>query len=200
MIASAFAMVAVLALMLRLRPTAVRAAHPLTHRRARSQPDWAAFLDMIAGDVRAGSSLRFALDGALTHHAPLGQAIRPGLALDMVHEARTSDPDEAIVVRAVASALRLGGPVAGGLHAAAALLRDRAATRAEATAHSAQARLSAQVLTAVPLLFCTWSAMSSQSFRATLLTGPGTVAAAAGVVCNLLGWWWMRRVIAGASR
>lgn len=206
MIATGYAMVAVLAIAIRLRPVGLRqgvtSGGPIASRgrpSRRAATDWAEFIDSVAGEVRAGHSLRRALDAALHQHRPDGQVLALGATLDHL-EAVTTDPDEAVAMHSITTAMRLGGPVAAGLHAAAALLRERHATRADALAHSAQARLSARVLTAVPMVFCVWSAAASGSFRATLTTGPGATVAAAGIACNLAGWRWMRHVIAQAAR
>jgi tight adherence protein B len=110
------------------------------------------------------------------------------------------DPDLAVVAQSVTAALELGGPVAATLHHGAALLREREAQRAEAKAYSAQARLSAKVLTAVPLLFTAWSAATSATFRQAISSPIGLVAASAGLATNTLGWWWMHRVVDTATR
>jgi tight adherence protein B len=96
-------------------------------------------------------------------------------------------------------AMSLGGPTAAVLQSGAALLRERAAVRAEAATHAAQARLSARVLTAVPLLFATWGAVSSTSFRQSLLSPFGVVAASLGLGLNAVGWWWMHRIVRAAA-
>ena len=116
-----------------VRPVRRRAARPTT------TPQWAALLDTIAAEVRTGSSLSVA-------HAHAMQA-----APWCVHTAHPN-ADERVVVQALHATRALGGQVAPTLDAAAALLRERIAIRAEAAAHSAQARLSARVLTAVPLV------------------------------------------------
>ena len=89
--------------------------------------------------------------------------------------------------------------MASTLDAASALLRERAAIRAEAHAYSAQARLSARVLTAVPLVFAAWSLGSSRSFRSAVLSQFGLASTAAGALCNLAGWWWMRQIVGKAA-
>jgi len=162
---------------------------------------WAALLDAIAADVRSGSSLTAACARAITRARPNGSIVRPGCPLPVgpTPTGAAVDADEAVVVQAIAAAQALGGPVAATLHAGAALLRERAAIRAEAHAHSAQARLSARVLTTVPLAFAGWSLLSSKSFRVALLSPIGLASAALGGLCNLLGWWWMRRIVAGAT-
>ncbi len=105
------------------------------------------------------------------------------------------DTDLAVVKQSIAGTLELGVPVATTLHHGAALLRERAAQRAEARAHSAQARLSAKVLTAVPLVFALWSASSSPTFGQALISPVGLVAASAGLLSNAIGWWWMRSIV-----
>lgn len=191
----------------RRRRLPLRAAH-------RQQPPaaeaWAGLLDAIAAEVRSGASLaaacRRATDAAGLH----GAVVHPGCSPPFIHaDGRGSHPgraqrrrrsahvaaDEAVVVQAVSAAYALGGQMAATLHAGAALLRERAAIRAEAQAHSAQARLSARVLTAVPLVFAGWSIASSRSFRAAAFSPPGMASATAGVLCSALGWWWMRRIV-----
>ncbi|MDO8364329.1 MAG: hypothetical protein Q7V88_15665 [Actinomycetota bacterium] len=173
----------------------------LSHRRPRP-PDadlWAAVLDSMAAEARTGSSLTAALERALARHRPEGGAMHPGATTATIVTARVGDADEAVVVQAIATAHALGGPVAATLDAAAALLRERAAIRGEAAAHSAQARLSARVLTGVPVAFAAWSLLASASFRAALLSSVGLVSAAAGALCNLAGWWWMRRIVGRAA-
>ena len=90
----------------------------------------------------------------------------------------------------------LGGPIAATLDAAAAVLRERDAARAERRAHGAQARLSARVLTIVPLGFAAWSAVTSQQTRAVYLsTAAGAACAAFGLMLNALGWRWINRIL-----
>jgi tight adherence protein B len=161
--------------------------------------DWAEVADAIGSALRAGHSLRAALDQVLAHRAPAGAVLRRGASLDDVVAARSAEPDELVVVRALQTACRLGGPAAAGLHAAAAVLRERNAARADATAQGAQARASAVVLTAVPLVFSALGVLTSSSFRAVIFTPSGGAVAATGALLNLLGWMWMRRVVRGVT-
>ena len=153
--------------------------------------EWAAFLDTTSTEVRSGSSLIAALAHARSRH--------PTLAARVFSFDGNADPDLAVVAQSVSTALELGGPVAATLHHGAALLRERAAQRAEAMAYSAQARLSAKVLTAVPLVFTVWSATTSATLRRAITGSTGLTAALAGLACNAVGWWWMRRIIARAT-
>ena len=160
-----------------------------THRPTASE--WAAFLDTTSTEVRSGSSLIAALAHSRLRH--------PMLAARVFSFDGTADPDLAVVAQSVSAAMELGGPVAATLHRGAALLRERAAQRAEAMAYSAQARLSAKVLTAVPLVFTAWSAATSATFRQAIASPTGLMAAAAGLACNTVGWWWMRRIVNRAT-
>ena len=171
-----------------------------TRTATRPFADWATFLDTVASEVRTGHSLRAAFTAALDRHHPDGTVLRPGAGVDDLHAAASLEPDEAMAIRALVTAARLGGPMAVGLHGAAAVIREREAVRAEAAAHSAQARLSARVLTAVPLVFCAWSWCTSASFRATMSTAPGVTAATLGGILNTTGWWWMRHIVRRAAQ
>jgi tight adherence protein B len=161
----------------------------------RHECDWAALLDAIAAGVRAGHSLRESYTSACHRTPPRGSALSASTELHHLPSLVASDPDEAVALQTLSVALSLGGPTAAVLQSGATLLRERASVRAEASAHAAQARLSARVLTAVPLLFATWGAVASPSFRQALLGPLGTGAAMAGVALNAIGWWWMRRIV-----
>jgi len=156
-----------------------------------SGSDWATFLDTTSTEVRSGSSLPAAIAHAQQRH--------PELAAWMASP-NSTDADSVVVTQSLATALELGGPVAATLHHAAALLRERAAQREEAKAHSAQARLSAKVLTAVPLLFAAWSATTSATFRQAITSSTGLASATAGLAGNAIGWWWMHRIVDKATR
>ncbi len=160
---------------------------------------WATLLDTMAADVRGGASLTVAYTEATARHGLHGHILTPCLRLTDVPGATSPDPDETVVLQVVSAALALGGPVAATLDTGAALLRERSTARAEAQAHSSQARLSARVLTAVPLVFAGWSLLASPSFRAALTSTPGLVAALVGGMLNLAGWWWMRHIVTKAA-
>ena len=179
-----------------------QAQWPARRKRTATSPtvdEWAALLDSMAAEVRTGSSLAAALGQALTRSQPHGIVLTPDTTLAIVDEGgATPDADEAVVLHALRAAHALGGPTAATLDAASAMLRERAVIRGEAMAHSAQARLSARVLTGVPLVFAGWSMLSSRTFRSAVLSPIGLACAGAGGACNLLGWWWMRRIVAKA--
>ncbi len=203
---AAVALLFALAAWARPRPDA-RCAHPVDRidgrRRRRTTPptvdEWAALLDSMSAEVRTGSSLSAAVRHALTRCQPHGNVLTAIATLTLLDAGgETSDADEAVVLHALRAVHALGGSIAATLDAASALLRERAVIRGEALAYSAQARLSARVLTGVPLVFAGWSAASSATFRAAVLSPIGMASAAVGAACNLVGWWWMRRIVAKA--
>jgi tight adherence protein B len=178
-----------------------------SRRRARhgGQPttDYATLLEAIARQVRSGSSLTQALideAGAASALSGVADRLLGGSSLAAALDAADpGDADQALTVQALSATANLGGPVAATLDAAAAVLRERAAARAERRAHGAQARLSARVLTIVPLGFALWSAAISQPTRHVYVaTYAGAVCAVCGIVLNLTGWRWMRRIIGPA--
>jgi Flp pilus assembly protein TadB len=143
----------------------------------------------VSAEVRTGSSFTVARRHALTTHPWCDRS--PG-----------SDTDEhaALVHHTLHSVHALGGPGSVSLDAAASLLRERVSIHAEVAVHSAQARLSARVMTAVPVAFCAWSLASSASFRRAWLSPIGVVCAVCGGLCNLCGWWWMNYSIGRVER
>jgi len=171
---------------------------PRRHRAANI--DWARFLDAIAARVRGGTHLRLAFAEAQQELPHTASVLGPQRRFDDLERLAPSDPDEAVVVQVVAAASRWGGSTAAIVQSGAAMLRERAAARHEAAAHSAQARLSARVLTLVPLVFAVWSFAASAAFRHAVATPAGLVAITSGLLCNLIGWWWMRCIVRSVAR
>jgi tight adherence protein B len=93
------------------------------------------------------------------------------------------------------SCSRFGGPAATPLERAAATLRARAAVAAEQQAQSAQAQLSARVLTFVPIALLTLLAVTDGKVRAAIGTPAGLAVVVLGGLLNLAGALWMRRII-----
>ena len=179
------------------RPAASRSSS----RRPSAPTDHAALLDALARRVRTGTSLSAALiEEAATagdEMDAVATSIAEGAALtDALRAVPTTHADAALTMQALTAAARLGGPVAATLDTAAAVVRERRAARAERRAHSAQARLSARVLTLVPVAFTAWNVTSNASTRHVYVTNiaAGT-SAIAGIVLNLAGWLWMRRIV-----
>jgi Flp pilus assembly protein TadB len=187
--------------LLRLAPRGIRGRND---RRARPpQPDYAGLLEAIARQVRSGSSLTSAFVDEATTLSGLSEAvirISNGVSLaDSLQRIVPAEADLAFAVQALAATARLGGPIAATLDDAAAVLRQRVAARAERRAHGSQARLSARVLTIVPVGFGAWSAIVSRQTRAVYLSsGAGTTCAVCGLMLNVVGWRWMKRLLGPA--
>jgi tight adherence protein B len=158
------------------------------------------FLDAVARRVRTGSSLTAAVVDEIERSPPLraaAEGLRRGDTLTVaLARVEATDPDVALAVYALSAAARLGGPVSATLDQAASVVRERSAARAERHAHSAQARLSARVMTIVPVAFAGWNVASSETARAVYLTTrPGAAVAVAGMLLNIGGWRWMRKIV-----
>lgn len=187
-----------------LRPVSrpLRREARLAHRRVEST-DYASLLDAIARQVRSGSTLVGALvdlvDG-FPMFAVIPQRLNAGDSLaQALASIEPGEPDAALTLQALSATSHLGGPIAATLDEAAAVLRGRTAARAERWAHGAQARLSARVLTIVPLGFAGWSALSSQRTRSVYLSSfAGGVCALLGLFLNLIGWRWMKKIVGPA--
>ena len=204
-------LVAVLAALI-VTPTAGRLLHPaprrpssparswLSRRSRHLIPDYASVLDAVARQVRSGSSLAAAIVDEVDGSTPLGaiadRLSAGGSLVETLAEFIPSDADLALAVQALSATAHLGGPIAATLDDAAAVLRERTAARAERRAHSAQARLSARVLTVVPVGFAAWSAVASRSTREVYIsTLVGGICAFTGLALNVVGWQWMKRII-----
>ena len=172
-------------------------------RRPTAEP-FAVYLDALARELRVG----IAVAGAFVAVTERNPAVHPVLHPSMkavragrpLHEAlalaHVGHPDAAFMVQALRCVESVGGPGAATLDAAAGVLRERVAVVADATAHSAQARLSARVLTIVPLAFAGWGLATSAQTRETYLASPiGGICIVAGLALNGFGWWWMRRIV-----
>lgn len=195
----------------RLRdPVPVRATRPSIGRlrwprSRRSGPaDIAAWCDALAREVRSGASLGAALrttappdDTSLTairHRLARGLTMSDALAI-----APTST-DEQAALTVLSACAHHGGAAARPLDQVAATLRRRAADAAERAVHSAQARLSALVMTVLPGAVLLLLLVTSPSVRATVVSPLGGAVVGLGLVLNAIGWWWMRRIITGRRR
>ena len=204
------------------RPSACVAArhHLLRRRRPDGGEDLGAFADAIARDVRIGRSLPAAVDDALRARP----ACLPGVArlrlggatLATALAAAVADPtpparrggrprgaltaDEQLVVQTLSACVRSGGHLATPLERAATVLRERRAWQQERRAQGAQARLSAAVMTLLPLAFAAWGAFADRQVRDAYVSVPLVgVCGVVGVALNAIGWCWMRRLVGGRS-
>lgn len=192
-----------------LRPGRRGRSRLVGRRRARPpQPDeLAVWCDALSRSVRSGATLTAALR-AVAAPAAIGReiddirfALERGstlrAALDGVDPASPHLRLAVVVLRACASH---GGPSAEPIDRAAAALRMRAALDAERRTQSAQARMSAVVMTLLPISMLALLVATSSSVRAAVVSPAGVVVVVAGAGLNAAGWTWMRRVIESVSR
>jgi tight adherence protein B len=165
-----------------------------------------ATLDVVAGELRAGGTVRTALRAVAAEPGPVQADIARieartalGLALDdaLAHWVDERDGD---AVRAVAGALSVadgvGGRAAAAIDGLARSLRDAQGAAAEARALSAQARPSAVVVAAAPLAYLAFEAVTDPSSIGVLLGTPGgQVCLVVGLGLEVLAAAWMRRIV-----
>ncbi|CAN5426677.1 hypothetical protein BH23ACT3_BH23ACT3_16960 [soil metagenome] len=189
------------------RPFGAMARIVRSRRRERppTDQDVADWCDALARRVRTGDSLVGALrtvEAPATIHAAVAPAL---LALDrgagaataiVTARHRSTGLDAAAGV--IAACATLGGPAAEPLDRVAATMRRRVADAADRRAQSAQARLSALTLTVLPGAVLAVLITTSSAVRSSLGITAVLVSVGAGGCLNLIGWWWMRRIIAGA--
>lgn len=180
-------------------------------RRALPPADEAAMAEWCehaARSLRAGASLPRALADASGSAPVAGTTLAPALAaLERGHglgaalATLPADPStpSGLVVAVLGACADLGGPAARPLDRTAATLHARAAERAERLTASAQARLSARVLTVLPFGTLTLLALAEPATRAAVATPAGLACVSIGGLANAAGWWWMRQVIARSA-
>lgn len=180
-----------------------RVAHRRTRRSPIAADALAQWCDELSRRVRAGASLNEALGTTGSTDTVLDEALdrvrhaiaRGAPAATAVRLVGGTDPDVRLVVSVLSAGARLGGSPAAAIDRTAAALRQRSTDRAERLVQSAQARLSAQVLTVLPIALLGVLAIADGDVRAAVAEPIGTASVTLGLVANTLGWWWMRRVI-----
>ncbi len=192
-----------------------RAVHrrPVTHmlavvtrRRRRPSPvsatNLAGLLDDIARRCGSGDSMATAFVDALKTSSVATAfevaiiALSRGATIDesLAAVAATS-ADQRLAIHVLQLCAAQGGAVTESLDRAAATLREREAMAAERRAQAAQARLSAHVLTLVPLGFAVWTLATSPTVARFLATQIGLGCVGVGVALNIVGWRLMNRAI-----
>ena len=180
----------------RLRPR-------LRNRTGTSRPDLPAFLDAVARQCSTGDSLTASFAASAQSHscdevfAPALQSLAGGARLVEALDRQPVAGGEDVVLtwHVLSLCARNGGAVTEPLDRAAATIRSRQAIRHERAAHSAQARLSAKVLTLAPVSFALWVVVSAPTIRSFLLSSVGIVCVFLGAVLNAAGWLWMKRIV-----
>jgi tight adherence protein B len=166
--------------------------------------DTVGMLDEVAGDVRSGLSVATAVSASLVVRPTLfpatARAFERGASLDealLASEPRT--PDETLALHTIRLAQGAGSRASDVLEQAGGVLRERRAWQHERRAQASQARLSARVLTWLPMAFAAWGIATSGRVRTAYSATPLTMwCTSAGIALNIVGWWWMKRIITGA--
>jgi tight adherence protein B len=164
-------------------------------------------LQLIASSLRSGFSLAQALDGVVREGSQpaaseFGRALaeaRLGVevedALDGVAE-RMKCRDLAWVVMAVRISRDVGGNLAEVLLTTVHTIRERAQLKRQIRALSAEGRLSAYVLIALPIFVAGWFVLVRPEYLRPLYTQPLGIAMLSFAVFGVLvGSWWMSRVV-----
>ena len=94
----------------------------------------------------------------------------------------------------LAAAASLGGSAAAPLDRLAVTMRQRASDDLERAAQSAQAQMSAKVLTSVPLAVLALLLATDADVRSVIASAAGGSAVAFGLALNTLGAFWMQRI------
>lgn len=165
----------------------------------------AAWCEGMARVIRSGATISTALRtteppaSCAAHVDDIVLALRRGTRLADALAGPTLSPHVDLAVTVLRACALNGGPPAEPLDRAAATLRGRAADAAERQTQSAQARLSAVVMTILPVAMLALLLATSPATRAAALTPTGSVVTAIGVALNVAGWRWMRRIISGMA-
>jgi tight adherence protein B len=161
----------------------------------------------ISAAVRAGLSVRRALEEAHRGSEPplrdplarvidrLGVGQEIDSSLEMF--AREIDsPDGQLITTLLGVHRRTGGNLPSLLDDVAVVIGQRAETRRQLRALTAQGRASGAVLAVLPIAFVgllSWT--SGDGLGAYYRTSPGAVLLLSGLVCDLLGFLWIRRIV-----
>lgn len=186
----------------------------------------AAWCDALSRRLRAGDTLRTALAEqhpdhsrlaartdplrrSLGHGATVAEALATattastGTTADRRHRFAPGhiarDPHLELLCSVIVATADFGGGAAAPIDRVGATLRLRNADGQERAAQSAQAQLSAHVLTVVPLAVLALLASTDADVRAVSTAGPGLLVISLGLALNLTGWRWMKRIIGGGA-
>ena len=109
---------------------------------------------------------------------------------------RRNDPSVRFFATAMAVGAAVGGIDARSADTVAAALRERNNTEAIVRVQATQALYSAGVLCGAPVLFCALVVLTDQRSSAFLLSSPaGRIVGIAGVSLDVLGAYWMKRMV-----
>ncbi|PWU62165.1 hypothetical protein DLE60_01890 [Micromonospora globispora] len=188
---------------------------PGLHRRLRKSRRRQAFADqlpdalqLIVGSLRSGFSLAQAIDAVVQDSPPgpltaeLGRAmaeVRLGSNLDDALQrvaGRVENEDLAWAVMAIRIQRDTGGNLAEVLETTVETLRERDRLRRHVRALSAEGRLSAYVLIAMPIVMAIWMLLTRREYLSPLWTTPiGLTMLIGAALLMVIGIFWMARWI-----
>lgn len=164
-------------------------------------------LQLVAGSLRSGFSFGQALDAVVEQGlqpvaGEIGRALAESrlgvpidVALDRVAD-RMDSEDLRWTVMAVRIQREVGGNLAEVLATTVKTMRERAGLRRHVRALSAEGRLSAYVLLALPVFLGTWMFMMRREYVRPLYTEvPGLLMSALALTLLTVGWVWMRKTV-----
>lgn len=164
-------------------------------------------LQMFSGGLRAGHSLLRAVDAAAQENeAPMAEELsrivnetRIGRDLgDSIKDVaeRTQNEDFNWIAQAIDIHREVGGDLAEVLDHLGETIRDRNQIRGQVRALSAEGRMSAMVLMALPIVMFFGLLLTNELFARTFTTTvPGYIMIAAVVVLLTVGGFWLNRII-----
>jgi tight adherence protein B len=164
-------------------------------------------LQLLAGSLAAGYSLPQAID-AVTRDAenPMAAELnrtlveaRLGVPIEDALESaahRMDSVDFSWVVMAIRIQREVGGNLAEVLSGVAATMRERERLRRQVQVLSAEGRLSAVILGALPILFAAYLVVAQPQYVGLLVTTPlGVLMIVVGAVLLVAGAFWLRKVV-----
>lgn len=175
----------------------------------------AAWADDLARALRRGSTLRGALTTVIAddptiarHSEPLRRLLARGATVAEACDGWSDEIAELSATRVellntlstvIAAAAVLGGTASAPLDRFASVMRQRASDDLERSAQSAQARMSARVLTIVPLSVLALLVVTDPDVRDVVTHPFGATVVGIGAVMNAIGGWWMRHLVGPAA-
>lgn len=187
----------------------------MIRRRARQDRELPAVAAALARSVRSGATLPVALEEVAARGVAPGSpvaadlaavtaSVRRGATVDEALEGwrdSASEPGVALLVAAARFGHAQGGDLAAALDGAAVALLDQVEAADEATALASQARTSAGVLLALPVLGALGFSLLDPRVGRTLLTTPaGLACLAVGSALEAAGAWVLSRMVRSALR
>jgi len=179
----------------------------IARRRAAFADQLPDVLQLVAGSLQSGFSLPQALDAVVRDDTqPAAGEFSRALAetriggeleaaLDRVAE-RMASTDLRWSVIAIRIQRSVGGNLVEVLRNTVEMMRERAKLRRHVRALSAEGRLSAYILVALPVLVGAWLMLSRRSYMRPLYTTPfGLTMLIGSIVLVVLGSFWMRKAI-----